>query len=156
MEKFIKENWFKAGILTILLLAVVLVAVGYSRKPSDTAERSSDNSAQYAYSCSQKANEIDAQENATLHNSDYRTVTTNHFSATQSKCYVYTEVYKIARGYSRNADEFFYSKMRDGYENNVVFSCGAGTFSDVDGGCTDIGSIYDSNFTQEHAQYFTQ
>ena len=115
-----------------------------------------NNYAKNSYDCSQKATEINNNETLLINNTNYRVDTTNHLNKNNSKCYVYTAVYKINKGYSRNADEFFYSKMRDGYENKVIFSCGAGTFSDIDGGCTDIGSVYDSNFTEEHQQYFTE
>ncbi|HEY4503195.1 MAG TPA: hypothetical protein VJC14_02055 [Candidatus Paceibacterota bacterium] len=154
MTKFLKENWFKIGVIVLLIL--IFTYVIKSNNESKVGIISDTKYGEYAYNCSQKAIEVDKEEKSKLDN-NYSVYTTNHFNSVKNKCYVYTEVYRIVnKNLSRNTDEFFYSMMRDGYENKVIFQCGAGAFSDVDGGCTDIGSINDSDFKEKHSQYFTE
>lgn len=142
--------------ITVLLASIVLGGSYYLVQVNKQKPVADNKYAEYAYNCSQKAIEVDKEEKSKLDN-NYSVYTTNHFNSVKNKCYVYTEVYRIVnKSLSRNTDEFFYSMMRDGYENKVIFQCGAGAFSDVDGGCTDIGSIYDSDFKEKHSQYFTE
>jgi len=143
-----------SSLLIMILASMVIIVVYFVTKHSRFS--TNDSLSQNSYNCSVKAKDFDTDIKNDLGKELYSVYITNHYNEQASKCFVYVEVYIRAVGFSKNADEFWYSKMYDGYEKKVIFSCGAGTFAEQEGGCDLGGSVYDIDFQDRYKKYFIE
>jgi len=127
MKNFINENWFKLGILIILLI-IGIFYISSSLKTKQVNISSQEN-------CSKKSEDLYLKNKdgvrAWLLSSDY----TNHYNNKMNKCFV------VISGGNKNTE--YHSEIYDAYENTLLGS--VHTNMDIASSCgLKNGNIYAS------------